>query len=293
MHIITARAALGLSLLFAAGPAFADQDPPPAQAEPLTSILERIRQDVGFYEVQAARWRADITDPTDPGKLHPVGLQSNTVPVAPACDIRDFDFDVTNVQATLQTVMADTGTGSVGLRVPLLGKEGSVDAEVSRQVSQTETIALTRRFRYRTEQLARYQESEDYRVLETAHVQYHTQEAHRATQANPVLPIADTLIELHKNLIRSAEKLPCFEWADKDVKPESSSITLEFLVQQAADGTVGFNFWIVSAKADAKIERTNVNTLVVSFAPHAPAVPPQAVAQQLGQAPNPLEGMVR
>jgi hypothetical protein len=106
-----------------------------------------------------------------------------------------------------------------------------------------------------------------------------------ATQANPVLPIAETLIELRKNLIHSAEKLPCFEWAENDAKPESSSITLEFLVQQAVDGTVGFNFWIISAKADAKIERTNVNTLVVSFAPHGRAVPvAKNVTQEFGQA---------
>jgi hypothetical protein len=49
----TARAVLGLSLLCAAGPALAEQAPP--KAESLTSILERIRQDVGYYEVQAAR----------------------------------------------------------------------------------------------------------------------------------------------------------------------------------------------------------------------------------------------
>ena len=66
-----------------------------------------------------------------------------------------------------------------------------------------------------------------------------------------MLPIADTLIELRKNLIQSAEKLPCFEWVENDTKPESSNITLEFFVQQAVDGTVGFNFWIISAKADA------------------------------------------
>jgi hypothetical protein len=288
------RAVLSLSFLFAAAPVFAQQDPPLGQAEPLTSILERIRQDVGYYEVQAARWRTDIADPTGRGKLHPAKLQPNAPPVAPACDIRDFDFDVTNVQANLQTVMAETETGGVGLRVPLLGKEGSLDAAVSRQASRTETIALTRRFRYSTEQLARYQESVDYQLLEDAHEQYHARKSLGVTQANPVLPIADTLIELHKNLIRSAEKLPCFEWADKDVKPESSSITLEFLVQQAADGTIGFNFWIVSAKADAKIERTSVNTLVVSFAPHALAAPvPQLATQQLGQATSSPDVMVR
>jgi hypothetical protein len=106
-----------------------------------------------------------------------------------------------------------------------------------------------------------------------------------ATQANPVLPIAETLIELRKNLTRSAEKLPCFERADNDAKPESNSITLEFLVQQAMDGTVGFNFWIVSAKAGAKIERTNVNTLVVNFAPHGTLVPTaRAATREFGQA---------
>ena len=58
----TACAVLGLSLLYVAGPAFAEQAP--LKSESLTSILERIRQDVGYYEVQAARWRADVPDPT-------------------------------------------------------------------------------------------------------------------------------------------------------------------------------------------------------------------------------------
>ena len=275
MHT-TARAVFGLSLLFAAGPAFAEQDQARAKAESLTSILERIRQDVGFYEVQAAHWRS--------------GIQPDTVPVVPACAISDFDFDVTNVQASLQTVIAETGTSGVELQVTFLGEEGSVGAGVHGQASRTETIALTRRFRYDKEQLARYEESEDYQLLAAAHEHARL----GATQANAVWPIADTLIELRKSLIRSAEKLPCFEWADKDVKPESSSITLEFLVQQAADGKVGFNFWIVSAKADATIESTNVNTLVVSYAPHTLAAPdPQPATQQLGQAPGPPNVMIR
>ena len=277
----TARAVFGLSLLCAAGPALAEQAPP--KAESLTSILERIRQDVGYYEVQAARWRADVPDPTEQDELlNPP--RPGAVPVA-ACDTRDLDFDVTNVQASLRAVAAETGTGSVGLRVPLLGKEGSLDADVSRQTSGTQTVTLTRRFHYSPTELAGYQASEDYRQLETAHKQYRARNAPVATQANPVLPIAETLIELRKNLIHSAEKLPCFEWAENDAKPESSSITLEFLVQQAVDGTVGFNFWIISAKADAKIERTNVNTLVVSFAPHGRAVPvAKNVTQEFGQA---------
>jgi len=65
---------------------------------------------------------------------------------------------------------------------------------------------------------------------------------------------------------------------------ERRTAPLEFLVQQAVDGTVGFNFWIISAKADAKIERTNVNTLVVSFAPHGRAVPvAKNVTREFGQ----------
>jgi hypothetical protein len=288
----TARAVLGLSILLAGGPAFAEQTPP-AQAESLTSILERVRQDVGYYEVQAARWRTDIPDPKERGKLQRSQVQSDAT-AGTACSISDFDFDVTNVQANLQTATAETGTGSVGLRVPLLAKEGSVDTDISWQANGTETVALTRRFHYSAEQLASYQASEDYRRLEAAHQRYHARNPSEAAQANSVLPIADTLIELRESLIRSAEKLPCFEWTDKDVKPESTSITLEFLVQQALDGEVGFNFWIVSAKASGKMEHTNVNTLVVSFAPHGRAEPaPQAVAQQLGQAPGQPQGMLR
>ena len=268
--------------------------PHPSRWKSLTSILERIRQDVGYYEVQAARWRTDIPDPKERGKLQRSQVQSDAA-AGTACNISDFDFDVTNVQANLQTVTAETGTGSVGLRVPLLGKEGSVDTDISWQANGTETVALTRHFHYSAEQLANYQASEDYRRLEAAHERYHARNASEAAQANSVLPIADTLIELHKSLIRSAEKLPCFEWADKDVKPESSSITLEFLVQEALDGEVGFNFWIVSAKASGKMEHTNVNTLVVSFAPHGRAeAASQAVAQQLGQtAPGQPQGMLR
>lgn len=277
----TARAVFGLSLLCAAGSALAEQAPP--KSESLTSILERIRQDVGYYEVQAARWRADVPDPTEQDELvNPT--RPGAVPVA-ACDTRDLDFDVTNVQASLQAVAAETGTGSVGLHVPLLSKEGSLDADVRQQTSGTKTVTLTRRFHYSPKELASYQQSEDYRQLETAHKQYRARNVSAMNQANPVLPIADTLIELRKNLIQSAEKLPCFEWVENDTKPESSSIALEFLVQQAVDGTVGFNFWIISAKADAKIERTNVNTLVVSFAPHGRAVPvAKTVTQEFGQA---------
>ena len=161
----TARAVFGLSLLCAAaGPALAEQAPP--KAESLTSILERIRQDVGYYEVQAARWRADVPDPTEQDELRP-----GAVPVA-ACDTRDLDFDVTNVQASLRVVAAETGTVTVGHHQPLLGQEGSLDADVSRQTSGTQTVTLTRRFRYSPTELAGYQASEDYRQLETAHKQY-------------------------------------------------------------------------------------------------------------------------
>jgi hypothetical protein len=280
----TAVAAFGLALILTTNRGFAEQPPPPPQAEPLTGILERIRQDVGYYELQAARWRTDIPTPTGRDKL-PAQLQSNTDPSA--CNVNDFDFDVTNVETTLHTVLVKTGAGSVGLQVPLLGKEGSADIDANRQTSRTETISLTRRFRYDTDQLKRYQESEDYRGLEAAHEQSHAQKAFAAGHANAVLPIAEALIELRNNLIRSAEKLPCFEWADKDVKPESSSVTLEFLVQQATDANVGFNFWIVSAHADGKLEHTNINTLVVSFAPHTIAVPPsQSIAQQPAHTPG-------
>jgi hypothetical protein len=278
----TARAVLALSLLFA-GPALADQAP--SKAESLTSVLERIRQDVGYYEVQAARRRADIADPTKQDRLPDAArLATDDVSMA-ACDTSDLDFDVTDVRASLQAVTAETGGGSVGLRVPLLGKEGSVDADVSRQASGTETVTLTRRFHYSTKELASYQESDDYRQLEAAHTQYHARDASAPAVANPVLPIADTLLELRKNLMRSAAKLPCFEWAENDAKPENSSITLEFLVQQAVDGTVGFNFWIISAKADGRLERTNVNTLVISFAPHGRAVPTaRTEPREFGQA---------
>jgi hypothetical protein len=270
----SARAFLGLSLVIAAGPGFAQsplfaQSPSSAaQAEPLTGVLERIRQDVGYYEVHAARWRADIDGPTmvSSSAVSSSAREPQSDSTALVCPTKDFDFDVTNVQMTLQTVMADTGNGSVGLQIPLLGKEGAATVKSSLQVGRTQTIALTRRFSYNRDQLSQYQQTADYQRLETAHQTYRALET--LTLANPVLPIADALIDLHTNLIRSAEKLPCFEWTDKDVKPESSSITLEFLVQKAADADVGFNFWIVSAEAGAKIDHTNVNTLVVSFAPH-------------------------
>jgi hypothetical protein len=169
----TARTVFGLSLLCAAGPAFAEQAQP--NAESLTSILERIRQDVGYYEVQAARWRADVPDPMAQDELlNPT--RPSAVPVA-ACDTHDLDFDVTNVQASLQAITEETGTGSVGLRVPLLGQEGSLDVDVSRQTSRTETVTLTRRFHYSPTELANYQASEDYRQLETAHKQYQARNA--------------------------------------------------------------------------------------------------------------------
>jgi hypothetical protein len=279
----TTHAIVGLSLLFATGPALAGQDPPvPKKAESLTSILERIRQDVGYYEVQAARRRNHI--PTPPKQ----GMPDTALGVLPAaaCDISDFDFDVTNVQANLQTVTVETENGSVGLSVPLFGKEGSkIDADGNWQDARTQTVKLTRRFHYNAEQLASYQDTKDYRQLETAHAEYRPRDASQATTANTVLPIASTLVELRENLIRSAEKLPCFEWTeDKEAKPENS-ITLEFLVQESLNGTVGFNFWVVSAEAGGKFDHTVANTLVVNFAPHAHVAPSsQSVSQQLGPA---------
>ena len=103
----TTPAIVGLSLLFATGPALRGKNPPvPKKAESLTSILERIRQDVGYYEVQAAR-RRNLTSPPHQSKAMPDTPAPGVLPAA-ACDIRDFDFDVTNVQANLQTVTMET-----------------------------------------------------------------------------------------------------------------------------------------------------------------------------------------
>jgi hypothetical protein len=262
------RATLGLSLVISALPAFeAPARALSAQsnvaAEPLTGVLERIRQDIGYYEVQAARWRHEISAPASE-----TGTKSTISTTAPMCDVKDLDFDVTNVQLTLQTVTGNAATGNVGLRVPFLGKETEVTGDVELHVDHMQTVALTRRFSYSTEQLSRYQDTEDYQRLEAAHTKFQTSE--QKLPANATLPVSDALIDLHRNLLRSAEKLPCFERAGNDVKPESSSITIEFQVQQAADADVGFNFLIISAKAGAKTEHTNANTLVVSFAPHVP-----------------------
>jgi hypothetical protein len=263
-------AALGLSLAIAAMPVFAAPPTPVSlpsviAAEPLTGVLERIRQDIGYYEVQVARSRSDISAPAQES-----GAKTRVSTPAPVCDVKDFDFDVTNVQLTLQTVTGNAATGNLGLRVPFLGKETEVTANAELHVDHTQTVALTRRFNYSKEQLSLYQDSEDYRRLEAAHAK--SEAATPDPLANATLPVSDALMDLRRNLLQSAAKLPCFEWANKDVTSESSSITIEFQVQQAVDADVGFNFLIISAKAGAKAENTNVNTLIVSFAPHVPLV---------------------
>jgi hypothetical protein len=239
----------------AAGPPLRDD------AEPLTGILERIRQDVGYYEVEAARRRHDI-DPDRRDDPEPDWTGKAVCPTA------ELDLDVTMVEARLQTVVTESASGGVGLRVPFFGKEGSADANMTRTDTQTETITLERRFHYDTAQLEQYETSTDFTTLESAHMAYvsHPTIDDDGAKTNPVLPIADTLMNLRSNMTAAAGKWPCFEWEDKLAKP--GSITFDFLVQHAKTGDVGFNFWIVSARASANVDRTLTNTITVSFAPH-------------------------
>ncbi len=270
--------------IVAAVAAFAVGPPPapiaaPAQLQSLTGILERIRQDAGFYEVQAARWRGDIPespmlDPAltvpahddPPDADHPQGQHSPSRSIANACPIDQYDFDIVKIELTLQVVSADTMSGHMGLKVPYLGADLSGGAGASRAKTVTKTVVLDRTMPYDLVKLTDYFKGDDYKRLARGSEEDHAAPAGGPT-ATAVFPISDALLALRQNLVLAAEKEPCF-----DVDPavtSNDSLKLDFQVQTSMDKDVGFTFLLYSASADDKNQKNSENTMVVTFAPHS------------------------
>jgi hypothetical protein len=230
----------------------------------LTGILQRIRQDVGNYEYQAASWRGDITPKiSDPAMPPP--------PFKVACpkSIANYDYDITKVEVTFQAATANTLAGDLGLKIPIGGATVGPDINGSLANTQTRTVILDRIVPYSPAELKIYHNSDDYANLTGNHAAW--LKAHPdpvgSKPAPAVFPISDTLMGLRKSLLQASGTLPCFDIAPGETVGDS--IKFEFEVDKALDPTVGFSFLIVTAKADDKMQNKADNTITVTFAPHA------------------------
>jgi hypothetical protein len=234
-----------------------------AGEQDLASIFERIRQDVGNYEYQAARWRGDIKP-----KIPDPALSPSQPVIVCSESVANYDYDITKINVSLHAVASTTTTGGVGLAIPI--GVGNVDTRVNGSIAhrQTKTILLERVVPYIPLQLQKFHDGKDYANLTTDHQEYlrSNAAANVGKTPLPVFPISDTLIALRKSLLQAAGKLPCF-----DVEPRetgSDSMTFEFHVETAVDPNVGFAF-IVTANAGHKIENTGANTITITFEPHS------------------------
>jgi hypothetical protein len=225
-----------------------------------TGILERIRQDVGNYEYIADQWRGVIGPKTiDPAMPEP--------PFASVCPTANYDFDITKVELTLQVTAQNTATGDVGLKIPFGGATLGPDVNGSSAKTQTKTIVLDRIPANDPSQLIKFHNGPDYQNLTSNHQTFLRTQATTNVTAARVFPITDTIIGLRKSLLAASGKLPCFDSAMGEVA--DNSVKFDFEVDKSIDPTLGFDFLIVSAKADDKLERKVENTLVVTIAPHS------------------------
>jgi hypothetical protein len=196
-----------------------------------TGILERIRQDIGNYEYQAAQRRGDIQP-----KIHDPAVPPPPFVVACPASVANYNFDVTKIELTLQAIAGDTATGDVGLKVLIFDASLGPDLNGSVAHTRTKTVVLDRFVPYRPSELQKFHAGADYRT--TNHNAFlQTRAAQAAAAALPVFPISDTLAELRTSLVEASGKLPCFD----------------------------------VAKGDDKTQTTADNKIVVSFAPHVTA----------------------
>jgi hypothetical protein len=236
----------------------------PAKTQDLTGVLERVRQDVGHYELQAARWRGLITPKiADPAMPPP--------PFLAACpaSLANYDFDITKIELTLQVVAENTVTADVGLKIPIGGASIGPDVNGDASRTMTKTIVLDRIPSNNLAELAKYRGSEDYANLTTKHQAFLMSHASAAGEkpSAPVFPISDTIMALRKSLLAASSKLPCFDTAKGD--GVGNTIKFDFQVDTAVDPTIGFSFLVVSAKADDKTQSKTENTIAITIAPHA------------------------
>jgi hypothetical protein len=243
---------------------------PSAATEPgeqdVTGIFERVRQDVGNYEYQAAQRRGDVQP-----KVADPALPPPPFDVACPASVANYDFDVTKIELTLQAIAANTVSGDVGLKIPIVDATLGPDVSGDLAHTRTKTVVIDRLVPYRPSDLQKFHDGPDYANLTAKHQAFLQSQKTRsaATAALPVFPISDTLAELRKSLVGASGKLPCFDVAKNEAVGDS--MNFEFQVVKAIDPTVGFSLGIVTAKADDKTQTTADNKIVVSFAPHVPA----------------------
>ena len=233
-------------------------------SQDVTGILERIRQDVGHYELQAARWRGllapKLRDPAAPQPPFTIACQKS---------VNNYDFDITKVMLTLNVIETNTETGELGLKIPMVG--GNFNPAVNKNFAstQTKTIVFDRIPSNSLIELAGFRDGKDYENLTKKHEAYLL--SHLVQDEDkpppPVFPISDTIIALRKSLMAAAGKLPCFDIAKGE--KVGDSITLEFQVAKATDQTLGFSLFIVTAKLDEKSNYDRNNTIVISIAPRS------------------------
>jgi hypothetical protein len=231
----------------------------PDNTQDATGVFERIRQDVGYYELQAAQWRGviapKITDPAMP----PAPFR-NECPKS----LANYDFDITKVEISLQVVADNTATADAGLQVPF--GSASPDAKASLGHRQTRTVVLDRIPSNDPTELAKFRDGPDYTNLTTGHQAFLAANPPPAGTHPPVFPISNTIIELRRSLLASVGKVPCFDIGQG--KSVGDTIKFDFEVDKSTDLTVGFSFLIVTAKGDDKTQNKTDNTITVTIAPH-------------------------
>jgi hypothetical protein len=241
------------------------------ETQDVTGILERIRQDVGNYEYIADQWRGTIKPKIADPAIPPA-------PFTSVCPIINYDFDITKIELSLQVTAENTASGDVGLKVPVGGATLGPDINGSRAQTQTKTIVFDRIPTDDPSQLVKFHDGPDYQNLTVHHKAFLSSQQQTSPGATRVFPITDTIIGLRKSLLAAAGKYPCFD-IDLD-KSTGDSIKLDFEVDKSIDPTLGFDFLIVTAKVDNKIESKLDNTLTITIAPHSTAASLRKLAKK-------------
>jgi len=242
----------------------------------VNDVLERIRQDVGYYEYYE-KYRRGLHN--DPDKIGSGGVSLDLV-----CNTKGYDFDVQKVTPTLQVYASEDASGDIGLKIPLLPAGSSIGPDINGKNIQTATQTLT---------FDRFYNPKTAFPPITPAVHYPlTKELKTATERSSqnkrptVTPIADTLIRLRKALVQSAAQEPCFDTVDGGGH-SNDTLTINFVVEKDDDPNIGFNIWVISAKAGIEKDTKNTSTLTVTFAPlPLPKSPSHkaVVAKQLARA---------
>lgn len=249
------------------------------QQQSLTGVLERIRQDVGFYEALAARWRGQITptitDPalTVPGDLHPPDA-THPAPwrdpsrlIQAACPVLPYDFDIVRIKVTLGLTAARTASTDSGLKVPFAEGSLSGGGGGGSASSSSRRIVLNRDVPYDLAELEKFVRGPDYVNLVTARTRPGAEADgdESGVLVPSTFPIAATLVALRRNLLRASEKVPCL--APPHEGGEGDTMQLHFRVSNSVSKTLGFEIVVISKQA-SQSEDAFDNTIDVTIAPH-------------------------